>query len=432
MSSTPSPPRATSTGAAGPRTAGPGAASRTGGTPSITPSGRPTRHPGTTGRTGPDLPARVDLVVVGAGIVGLAHAVEAVGRGLSVLVVERDDRAVGASVRNFGHGCFTAQDGTALTYAFAARERWIQLAKEADFWLRESGTVVVARADDERQVLEDFAHGRDGHVRLLDRDQVLDRVPSDPDEVVGGAFLSQDVRVDPREAVPAIARWYAEQRGAHLAWSTTVQGFEAGSGVTLVRTSRGDVVATRVILAVGHDVDRFFPDTAAAAGVRRCTLQMLRVDAPAGAAGGPREIDPAIFTGTSLLRYDGFRHSPALAAVRERLTAQHPALIDAAVNLMVTQRPDGTLTLGDTHAYATTPGPFHPEALDELLLTEAARLFGAGPLTVRERWQGVYASAPAPFLDVTPMPGVRAVSVTSGIGMTTALGLAPRVLDSFL
>lgn len=393
----------------------------------------PAGHPGTRSpSTGNDLPARVDLVVVGAGIVGLAHAVEAVGRGLSVLVVERDDRAVGASVRNFGHGCFTAQDGTALTYAFAARERWIQLAKEADFWLRESGTVVVARADDERQVLEDFAHGRDGHVRLLDRDQVLDRVPGDPAEVVGGALLSQDIRVDPREAVPAIARWYAEQRGAHLAWSTTVQGFEAGSGVTLVRTSRGDVVATKVILAVGHDVDRFFPDTAAAAGIQRCTLQMLRVDAPAGADGGPREIGPAIFTGTSLLRYDGFRHSPATAAVRERLRVQHPALIDAAVNLMITQRPDGTLTLGDTHAYATTPGPFHPEALDELLLTEAARLLGSGPLTVRERWRGVYASAPAPFLDVTPMPGVRAVSVTSGIGMTTALGLAPRVLDGFL
>ena len=432
MSSTPSPSRATSTGAAGPRTAGPSAASRAGGTPSVTPSGRPTRLPGTTGRTGPDLPARVDLVVVGAGIVGLAHAVEAVGRGLSVLVVERDDRAVGASVRNFGHGCFTAQDGEALTYAFTARERWIQLAKEADFWLRESGTVVVARAEDEQQVLEDFAQVRDGHARLLDRDAVLARVPANPDEVLGGAFLPQDIRVDPREAVPAIARWYAEQRGAHLAWSTTVQGFEAGSGVTLVRTSRGDVVATKVILAVGHDVDRFFPETARTAGVQRCTLQMLRVDAPAGAAGGPREIDPAIFTGTSMLRYNGFRLSPALTAVRERLTAQHPALIDAAVNLMVTQRPDGTLTLGDTHAYATTPGPFHPEALDELLLTEAARLFGTGPLTVRERWQGVYASAPAPFLNATPMPGVRAVSVTSGIGMTTALGLAPRVLDSFL
>lgn len=54
---------------------------------------------------------RSDLVVVGAGIVGLAHAVEAVRRGLRVTVIERDRRPVGASVRNFGHCCVTAQRG---------------------------------------------------------------------------------------------------------------------------------------------------------------------------------------------------------------------------------------------------------------------------------------------------------------------------------
>ncbi|MGV9538945.1 FAD-dependent oxidoreductase, partial [Streptosporangium sandarakinum] len=35
----------------------------------------------------PGVPA--DLVIVGAGIVGLAHAVDAVRRGLSVTVIER-------------------------------------------------------------------------------------------------------------------------------------------------------------------------------------------------------------------------------------------------------------------------------------------------------------------------------------------------------
>ena len=62
-----------------------------------------------------------DLVVVGAGVVGLAHAAEALDRGLSVTVVERDDRPVGASVRNFGHGCVTAQAGRALRLATRAR-----------------------------------------------------------------------------------------------------------------------------------------------------------------------------------------------------------------------------------------------------------------------------------------------------------------------
>jgi hypothetical protein len=48
---------------------------------------------------------------------------------------------------------------------------------------------------------------------------------------------------------------------------------------------------------------------------------------------------------------------------------------------------------------------------------------------VRERWQGVYASAPQDFLVASPLPEVRVVSVTTGIGMTTGLGLAERVVD---
>jgi glycine/D-amino acid oxidase-like deaminating enzyme len=50
-----------------------------------------------------------DLIVVGAGIVGLAHAYTAAKRGLSVCVVERDAACVGASIRNFGFITVTGQ-----------------------------------------------------------------------------------------------------------------------------------------------------------------------------------------------------------------------------------------------------------------------------------------------------------------------------------
>src|SRR6516162_8637461 len=69
-----------------------------------------------------------DLVVVGAGVVGLAHAIEGHARGLSVVVIERDARAVGASVRNFGHVGTTLQGGEAAAYAAAARDLWLNLA----------------------------------------------------------------------------------------------------------------------------------------------------------------------------------------------------------------------------------------------------------------------------------------------------------------
>ncbi|MFF3664550.1 TIGR03364 family FAD-dependent oxidoreductase [Microtetraspora malaysiensis] len=365
---------------------------------------------------------RADIVIVGAGIVGLAHAVDAVRRGLSVVVVERDEHAVGASVRNFGHGCVTAQDGPALEYALDARAAWIRLAKEAGFWVRECGTVVVARADDERAVLEEFRDRRGDQVRLLDRADVEARVPVGPD-AVGGAWLPLDIRVNPREAVHALASWLAAQ-GVRFLWGTAALTIEPG----LVRTARGDVAATAVVLAAGHDLDRHFPDLADEAKVERCALQMLRVRAP-----WDRAVDPAVFSGFSLLRYRGFGGCPSLSAVRARLEAEHPDLVAAGLNLMLTQRPDGDLTLGDTHVYGRTLDPFNAEVLDEAVLAQAARLLGTGPLRVVERWRGVYAASPdRDFLVEAPLPGVRAVAVTSGVGMTTALGLAPRVLDDLL
>lgn len=359
-----------------------------------------------------------DVVVVGAGIVGLAHAHEALDRGLTVAVVERDERATGASVRNFGHACATAQDGAALGYGRAARATWARLAAEAGFWIRRTGTVMAARAEDELAVLTEFADARGDEVRLLTAAQVAERVPLGP-QVVGGAWLPDDLRIDPRESVPAIARHLAA-RGARFHWATTAHAVEPGA----VHTGRGVLRARSVVVATGHDVDRHFPGLAAEAGVQRCALRMLRVDNPTG-----RSIEPAVQTGFSMIRYSGFGVCPSLPELRARLTREHPELVRIGLNLMFTQRPDGTLTIGDTHTYDTTLDPFDAEELDAAVLRETAGLLGADGLTVRERWRGVYGSAPEPFLVAAPAEGVRVVAVTSGIGMTTAFGLAPEVMD---
>lgn len=361
--------------------------------------------------------ARAELVIVGAGIVGLAHAVHAVAQGRSVVVIERDARAVGASIRNFGHGGVTAQAGTALRYARAARPLWIRLAREAGFWLRESGAVVVARADDELAVLTDFQADRGDDVVLLDAAAVARRVPVGPG-VIGGAWLRPDIRVDARTAIPALAAWLATQ-GVEFHWSTMMTAIEDGR----VRTSRGSIEAERVVVAVGHDVDRHFPMLASEVGLRRCLLHMLRVANSGGAS-----VDPAVLSGFSLLRYEGFAVSPALAGLRARLAARHPAAIAAGLNLMYTQRPDGDLIVGDTHEYVETAAPFQDEERDDLVGRYAAELLGRREIEVRERWQGVYASASEPFLIAAPTPSVRVVSVTSGVGMTAALGLAGEVV----
>ena len=72
----------------------------------------------------------VDVAVVGAGIVGIAHALTAAKRGYSVALFERNDRARGASVRNFG-AIWTVGMAPGKMHARAMRSRkiWLDLAK---------------------------------------------------------------------------------------------------------------------------------------------------------------------------------------------------------------------------------------------------------------------------------------------------------------
>jgi len=370
----------------------------------------------------PHQKAAADLVVVGAGVVGLAHAIEAHARGLSVVVVERDAHAVGASVRNFGHIGTTLHCGEAAGYAAAARDRWLDLAPKAGFELLEVGTFVVARTEAELAVLEEFAGEHPDSSRLLGSEQVRDLFPRATAEVLGGVHLPQDLRIDPREAIPSLAAWL-ESVGVLFAWNTHVGAAEEG----VVHTSRGDFRCARTVYACGHDIDRLFPDIAADYFLQRCLLRMLEVAPP-----GNVRIAPTILTGTGMLRYPALAAMPSVTAVRAEMAEQNPELLGKDVNLMLTQRADGSVVLGDTHQHDRTHQPFDDERIAELLLREGSRLLGA-KLTVRRRWRGIYAESPATnFLIAQPHPGARIVSVTSGIGMTTALGLAPAVLDQLL
>ena len=366
-----------------------------------------------------------DVLVVGAGIAGLSHAIAAVERGLTVTVIDRDARAVGASIRNFGHACVTAQSGELLELATVAREKWLKYGRAAGMFVVKSGAMAIARTAAESAVLDELSASREaGQVRLLTEHEVREHLgPASDPTIRGGALLRDDLRVDPREAVGALAAWLAEQPGVAFSWRTGFLG--ASDGV--VRTTRGDIRAERTIVCVGHDLDLLYPELAEQYEVERCALQMTRVEPPEGLALGP-----AVLTGTSMLRYPAFAETDAAAALRVEMAAQHPELVEIVANVMFTQRPDGTLLVGDSHRYGVTQDPFLAEATSGILLDAVAQILGVPSLRVVERWQGVYASSPRqPFLIAEPEPGVTTAIVTSGVGMTISLGLAERTFSTF-
>lgn len=373
--------------------------------------------------------ATSDVLIVGAGIIGLAHAAIALDKGLSVTVIDRDHRAVGASIRNFGHACITAQSGELYELAQNGRKHWLEFSRRAGFWAAEAGALVVATTRTEMAVLREFADSRPGgQITLLDAESVRSRLGRDDTEgILGGAFLADDLRVDPRTTVGTLAAWVDAEPEGRVMFNTAARGFGAGTQRTAaVHTSRGRLEADHVFICVGHDIDYLFPDLAAEHRIQRCTLQMTAAQAPAGT-----RITEAVLSATSMLRYEAFTEVPSAAALRAEVAANSPELLAIGANVMFTQRPDGTLLLGDSHAYDSTASPFLSEETTNRLLRAAQGILGTGDLHLTERWQGIYASSEvAPLFIKDIGPGITAVSVTAGIGMTISFGLAERNLAS--
>lgn len=361
-------------------------------------------------------PLSYDVAVVGSGIVGLGAAYAAAKRGQRVVVIDRTERIVGATIRNFGHICIGMQAGAARHYGDISRELWLQLASDAGFWIRESGTLVAARHDDEMALLAAL-EGRE--VNLLDRDALTDAAPVQRAGIVGGARVRGDLQTNPREAgeaVMGLLRWM----GVEFQMRTAVTAIECGS----VSTTRGVIEAEHVVVAVNHDIDQLLPEVAEAHAVVRCALDMI-------AARVPFRLDAPLLTGWSLIRYARFAERPEAQRVRDRLHGERPELAAIDLNQMYTQLPDGTLLIGDSHERHGAPSPFQSERTQELLLAECESLFGVAPRVI-ERWQGVYASGKNEFLSEQIIPGVLVLAATTGIGMTCGLGLAEEHVGALI
>jgi len=99
-----------------------------------------------------------DDIVVGAGIVGLAVAWHLARQGRRVLVIERNRRAEGASVRNFGMIWPIGQpQGARRETAMTSRAFWCEVLSASRLWHEPVGSLHLAYHDDEAAVLEEFA-----------------------------------------------------------------------------------------------------------------------------------------------------------------------------------------------------------------------------------------------------------------------------------
>lgn len=368
-------------------------------------------------------PEKFDLAIVGAGILGLACASAAARRKLRVVVIERDRRPRGASIRNFGFITVTGQDRDGVwSRARRSRDVWREVAAKAGIPIVQTGQWIAAQRPEAAAVLEafmrtDMAEG----CELLSAASARQRCPELQTVGLQAVLWSpHELRVESREAIPQLADWLAREHGVAFSWETAAHSI----ALAHVDTSRGPIHAGATIVCPGDDLVSLYPDRLARAGIGRCVLQMLRLESPGFRLPG------TVMSDLSLIRYGGFARLPEAGLLRQRLDSQQGELIQHGIHLIVAQSADGSLVVGDSHHYNSTDEVFAAERIYALLLEEYAAVVGHPPPPVRERWNGSYAVANNRVLLVEePAPNVRLVLVTSGIGASTGFAIGEEVVD---
>lgn len=335
----------------------------------------------------------VRLLVVGGGILGTAHAWQAIARGHEVVQIERETETRGATVRNFGLVWVSGRDAGELPATLRSRQLWEELGSAVPgVGFRANGSLTVLRTDAELAVARAAAARPDAADRgfeLLDESATRARNPALGGDLLGSLWCGQDATVESRAALPAL-REHLTRTGRYTAvLGAEVTDVTVESDTVVARDDTGRRhVGDLLLLCPGAALGGLTRSLAGPVPVRRVRLQMLetlRLGQP---------LPTALADADSMRYYPAYR-GPALDALR----GQQPQPATAAAHrmqLLCVQRLHGGLTIGDTHAYEEPFDFVVDEQPYEHLLAAAQSLLGRPLPPVARRWAGVYAESTEP------------------------------------
>jgi FAD dependent oxidoreductase TIGR03364 len=372
--------------------------------------------------------SKKSAIVIGAGIVGLATARALAIKGYAVKIIERNFKATGASIRNFGMIWPIGQPaGKQYERSIKSRDIWKVIGNSSKLWYDPVGSLHLAYHDDEWKVLQELfeifkKEGRD--VQLLNKESLLKKSAIAKEKnCVGGLYSNEEIIVDPREAISILPVYFQEKLNIHFIWGKTVTAVRSGQiaiGSEIIRCDQ-------VFICSGSDFETLYPEEYAKFPLTKCKLQMMRL-----VEAGLSRIGPALCGGLSLIHYASFKAAPSLHLLKKRYEEDMSEFLNLGIHVMVSQNQTGQLTVGDSHEYGLSPDPFDRSHINNMILEYLQEFTSLNRPELIESWNGVYGKLTngQPDLFSSPEPDVFIVNAVGGAGMTVSFGLTEELINT--
>ncbi len=372
---------------------------------------------------------QADIAIIGAGIVGLAHAYAAAKRGLKVVVFERSQKAIGASIRNFGLIWPIGQaPGNTYHRALLSREIYLDLAPKAGFWVNNNGSLHLAYHQDEMDILTEFhqkAHNFDYECELYGPVFSLRNPVINTNNLKGALYSKSELTVDPREVTFKLQEYLSKVYKVDFRFGTAVTNID----VPYIHTSNEEWKVEKIFICSGADFESLYPEVFSASNLVKCKLQMMRT-APVD---NNWELGPTLCAGLTLLHYAAFKHCESLSVFKARAEIEYKEYLKWGIHVLLSQNGLGELIIGDSHEYSLNPEPFDKEFINNLIINYLQTFVNLPKLSISERWHGIYAKLEnhTEYIGY-PERNVMIVNGLGGAGMTLSFGLAEENIARLL
>uniref|UniRef100_UPI0008141F17 L-amino acid deaminase n=1 Tax=Proteus vulgaris TaxID=585 RepID=UPI0008141F17 len=207
------------------------------------------------------LPKQADVVVVGAGILGIMTAINLVERGLSVVIVEKGNIAGEQSSRFYGQAIsYKMPDETFLLHHLG-KHRWREMNAKVgiDTTYRTQGRVEVPLDEEDLVNVRKWIDERSKNVgsdipfktRIIEGAELNQRLRGATTDWKIAGFEEDSGSFDPEVATFVMAE-YAKKMGVRIYTQCAARGLETQAGVISdVVTEKGAIKTSQVVVAGG-------------------------------------------------------------------------------------------------------------------------------------------------------------------------------------
>ncbi|WP_208644508.1 NAD(P)/FAD-dependent oxidoreductase [Pseudomonas reidholzensis] len=212
------------------------------------------------GTEGP-LPKEADVVVVGAGILGLMTAINLAERGLSVVAVDKGEIAGEQSCRFYGQVMTYKMPDATFQLHHMAKQRWREMNAKlgADTSYRTQGRVEVPFDEEDLEGVRkwiDLKHKEVGadipfKTRIIEGRELEKRLDGAASRWTIAGFEEDSGSLDAEIASYVVAE-YAKKIGVKIYTQCAARGLETQAGaISDVVTEKGAIKTSRVVVAGG-------------------------------------------------------------------------------------------------------------------------------------------------------------------------------------